>query len=191
MNHYLDYSNYLIRIQLLAIIILYLFILPINVKAQEEKSLNYERDTLLTAAREVMQEARYCGLITLDNAGQPHVRTMDPFTPEENLVVWFGTNSNSRKVKEIRNDARVSLYYVDPEGSGYVVIGGLAHIIDDPDEKTVHWKKEWEAYYKNQKEAYILIKVVPEKIEIVSYKHGITGDPVAWKVPIVKFESND
>ncbi len=116
-----------------SIFILFILILPIHVNAQEEKQLSFDHDTLLTAAHEIMQDARYCGLVTLNESGQPHVRTMDPFPPEENMVVWFGTNSNSRKVKEIRNDNRVSIYYADPEGSGYVVIEGSAYIIDDTD----------------------------------------------------------
>ncbi len=174
-----------------SIFILFILILPIHVNAQEEMPVSFERDTLLTVAREIMQDARYCGLVTLNESGQPHVRTMDPFPPEENMVVWFGTNSNSRKVKEIRNDNRVSIYYADPEGSGYVVIEGSAYIIDDTDEKALHWKNEWEYYYKDQKEAYILIKVVPEQMEIVSYRHGITGDPVTWIVPTINFKTDD
>ena len=34
---------------------------------------------------------------------------------------------------------------------------------------------------------YILIKVVPEKMEVINYKLGIIGDPVTWLVPFVEF----
>ena len=63
-------------------------------------------DILLSVAREYMQTVRYCALITVDSNGQPHVRAMDPFLPDENMVVYLGTNPKSRKVQEIRNNHR-------------------------------------------------------------------------------------
>ena len=53
---------------------------------------------LVEAAKEIMTAAGTCALITLDDEGVPRVRAMDPFAPEEDLTVWFGTNSKSRKV---------------------------------------------------------------------------------------------
>jgi len=131
-----------------------------------------ESDILLSVAHEYMQTVRYCALITVDNDGQPHVRAMDPFLPDENMVVFLGTNPKSRKVQEIRNNHRVTLYYSDDKGEGYVAIIGTAILVDDPKEKTIWWKKEWDEFYKDQKESYLLIKVVPERLEIVNYKHN-------------------
>ena len=105
------------------------------------------RDTLIAAAREIMEAARFCALVTLDESGRPQARTMDPFQPEEDLVVWLGTLRGSRKVREIRRDPRVMLYYQDPEGGGYVVISGIAELVDDAAERARRWKPEWSAYY--------------------------------------------
>ena len=68
------------------------------------------REKLIAAAREIMAAARYCALITLDSSGRPQARTLDPFAPDENMVVWLGTNPRSRKVAAIRRHPRVSLY---------------------------------------------------------------------------------
>ena len=157
--------------------------------AQENQSAQYDRDTLITAARNMMMTKRYCALITLDESGQPQARTMDPFPPEESLVVWLGTNLNSRKVKEIRNDSRTTLYYDNPNGAGYVVLKGHASLVDDPEKKNLYWKKEWERFYSDQRTNYILIKVVPDELEILDYKHGITGDSKTWAVPTVHMKS--
>jgi predicted pyridoxine 5'-phosphate oxidase superfamily flavin-nucleotide-binding protein len=99
--------------------------LPISVvRAQDKRPISHERDSLIAAALDVMKASRYCVLITVDSAGQPHARAMDPFPPEEVLTIWLGTNSRSRKVREIRDNPRVTLYYADPEGGGY-----MAHLI--------------------------------------------------------------
>lgn len=170
-------------------IILITIIWPLAILGQEAHSSNYDRDTLITAARELMMSTHFCALITLDESGHPRARTMDPFSPEEDLVVWFGTNSTSRKVNEIRNDSRATLYYEASNESGYVVIEGNAYLVDNQEMKKKYWKKKWDEYYSDQKTNYILIKIVPDKLEIVDYGHGIVGDSETWAVPFVRFDS--
>jgi general stress protein 26 len=160
---------------------------PLGVWAQDTELTNYERDTLITAAKEIMETTRYCALITLDKSGHPQVRTMDPFSPNEDMVVWLGTNINSRKVMEIRNNPRVTLYYEAPNGIGYVVIQGNAYLIDDPEKIVKYWKEEWDRFYPDKNSTYTLIKVIPEKLEIIDYGHGITGSLKTWTVPHVEF----
>jgi len=31
----------------------------------------------------------------------------------------------------------------------------------------------------------VLIKVVPERIDVVNYKHGLTGEPATWRSPSI------
>lgn len=154
---------------------------------QNTSSDDTSRDQLIVAAREIIDAAGTCALITLDENNLPMVRTMDPFAPENDFTIWFGTNSQSRKVGQIRNNPDVTLYYRDSDDSGYVVIHGKALIIDDEQEKQSRWKEEWEAFYPNDREGYLLIKVSPEWMEILSVSRGINGDPKTWKTPVVRF----
>lgn len=162
--------------------------LPLGIFAQENKEPQFDRDTLITTARIMMETARYCAIITLDTTGHPDVRIMDPFSPDADMVVWLGTNLNSRKVKQIMDDSRVTLYYQAPNKVGYVVIKGQAYIVDDTLKKQIYWKEEWSSFYSDKKSNYTLIKVVPDKLEIIDYQHGITGDSKTWAVPFVKFK---
>jgi len=73
------------------------------------------REKLLAAAREMMISIRYCAAITVDENGRALARTVDPFPPDEKMIVWFATNRNSRKVKQLRRDPRITLYYVEFE----------------------------------------------------------------------------
>jgi general stress protein 26 len=147
------------------------------------------RDTLIATAREIMGTARYCALVTLDSRGRAHARTMDPFPPGENMMVWFGTNPKSRKVAEIRRNNWVTLYYFDREGPAYVTISGVARLVNDPKEKAKRWKDEWKAFYPDREKGYLLIAVNPQELEIVSEKKGIVGDAVRWTPPTVRFGS--
>jgi len=160
---------------------------PLTIQAQENESRAFERETIITAAKEIMKASRYCALITLDKSGHPQVRTMDPFMPGEDMVIWLGTNKNTRKVAEIRNDSRVTLYYEAPQGGGYVVVKGKAHLKDGPEELEKYWKEEWDEFYPDKTRSFTLIQVVPEKLEIINYKQGITGFSKTWKVPYLEF----
>ena len=159
----------------------------LQTSGQEKEAKTTDRDKLVAAAREIMAAARYCALITMDAKGRPQARTMDPFPPADDLIIWLGTNPKSRKVAEIRNNPRVALYYFDSASQGYVTISGTARIVSDPKEKARHWKEEWKAFYPDRDQSYLLIAVTPEKLEVVSEKKGITGDANSWAPPTVRF----
>lgn len=143
------------------------------------------------AARDIISTASTCALITLDENNIPMVRTMDPFQPESDFTIWFGTNSKSRKVKQLKNNPTVTLYYSEKNNSGYVVLHGEAQLIDDPKEKETHWKTQWEAFYPDKTEGYLLIKVIPKWMEVLHIPEGVMGDPVTWEIPIVHFNGTN
>ena len=155
----------------------------------QQQPQQLSREALIATAREIMGTARYCALITRDSRGRTHARTMDPFPPDENLLVWFATNPKSRKVAEIRRNNRVTLYYFDREGAAYVSVSGTARLSNDPKEKARRWKEEWRAFYPDREKGYLLIAFTPQELEIVSEKKGLVGDPVRWTPPTVRFSS--
>lgn len=161
---------------------------PFKGFSQNIESADSLNSSLIHAAREIMSSVGTCTLITLDQEGRARARVMDPFLPENDLTVWFGTNARSRKVNQIQNDPRATLFYLDKDASGYVMIYGKAQLVNDPEEKEKRWKDEWEAFYPNKEEEYLLIKVTPEWMEVISYPRGILGDPITWEPPKVLFD---
>ncbi|MCK4561948.1 MAG: hypothetical protein KAT78_03510, partial [Flavobacteriaceae bacterium] len=75
------------------LIILVLLSISYNGFSQEKSTKKLPDNDLINVAKEIMIEAGTCALITLDETGVPRVRAMDPFIPEKNLTVWFGTNA--------------------------------------------------------------------------------------------------
>ena len=175
----------LIRISALAFLVTCGAVIVPTAHAQQSGAKSLSRAELIAAAREIMTAARYCALITLDSSGSPQARTLDPFPPDESMVVWLGTNPRSRKVAQIRRNPRVTLYYFDREAQAYVTILGMARLVNDPIEKAKRWKDEWKDFYPDRARDFVLIAVKPERLEVVSVKKGIVGDPKTWKPPSV------
>lgn len=144
---------------------------------------------IIAGAREVMAAQTYCALATLDEAGRPQVRTMNPFPPEEDMAVWMATNVNSRKVAQIRKDPRVALYYADhAKAIGEVAINGRAELVDDMKEIQKRKRAYWDQAFPGLKDL-VLIKVVPERIEVINYKAGLNNDPGTFRAPAVEFKA--
>jgi general stress protein 26 len=148
-----------------------------------------ERARLVAAAREIIAAQTYCALVTIDEAGRPQVRTMNPFPPEEDMTVWFATNTRSRKVREMRRDPRVALYYSDHKNAiGYVQITGHAVLIEDMQEILKRKRAYWDQAFPGLRNL-VLVKVVPERLDVLNYKAGVQADPETWRTPSIDLSS--
>ena len=150
-----------------------------------------DRERLLLAARDIVAASRFCALVTTGGDGAPNVRMMDAFAPDEDMVVWMGTNALSRKVEDLRRNPRVAVYYADPEAPGYVTIEGVARLVDDPDEIRKRWKEEWGALYREDRSNYVLIEIRPEKVEVLNLRAGVGSEKESWEVPAVVFSEGE
>jgi len=155
--------------------LLFLFLPYVSVIAQNEQFTQREipRDSLLMYARTIIDSAKCRVLISVDETGKPQARTMSPFTPEDNWVIWLGTFPASRKVKQIQKNPNVIVYYYDTQGMSYVSVSGKAKIVNDPTLKAKYWVEGWKKFYPNKDKDYILIEVTPERLEICSFKYGL------------------
>lgn len=145
------------------------------------------RAEVIAAAKAIMQEARYCTLVTLGQDGQPQARIVDPFVPDSDLTVWIATNALTRKVGEIRGNARVTLMYFNSASFEYVTVIGTAALDTLSVHKAAHWKPEWNGMYKDQNRGddYLLLRVKPTRLEVVSARRGMRNDPQTWRPVIV------
>jgi len=141
------------------------------------------RADVIAVAKDIMRDARYCTLVTIGPDGQPQARIVDPFTPDADLTIWIATNPLTRKVQEVRRDPRVTLLYFISATSEYVTVLGTAVLVTDAVQKAAHWKADWAALYKDQNrgEDYMLLRVKPSRLEVVSVRRGVTNDPKTWR----------
>jgi len=166
-------------------------ITPSLAQEKERPTAPLSRADLIAAAREIMTAQQYCALITLGEDGRPVVRTMNPFPPDDDMIVWFATSTSTRKAQQIRRDSRVTLYYADhAKATGFVALSGTAVLVDDQAEIKKHWRAYWESAFPD-KTKLVLIKVTPEHMDVLNYKRGAINDPVSWRTPSVDFKNAD
>lgn len=169
-------------------IFVFIMLCTATISAQSESVKKYNRDSVIVAAREIMGLQKYCALVTIDSLGLPNVRTMNPFPPDEDMCVWVATNSRSKKVHDIKNNSSVSLYYSDhANAAGYVCIKGKALLVDDMNEKMKRKRDYWDQSFPDFK-YLMLIKIIPERIEVINYKHKMYNDPKTFEAPSIEMK---
>lgn len=146
-----------------------------------------ERARILSAATEIMQLARFATFITVDDDAQPQARIVDPFVPDSDMTVWIGTNPLTRKVEEIRHHPRVTLLYFNAVAQEFVTLKGTATLVSDSVEKARRWKPEWAPLYRDgpHGDGYLLVRIRPSSLEVVSQRRGLMNDPTTWRPVII------
>jgi general stress protein 26 len=113
------------------------------------------------ASYTVMEKADAAYLTTIDGEGFPHTRAMlnlrNPSQYPEliqffqehgnNMVLYFTTNTSSKKVAQIKANPRVSVYFCTPKKFHGVMLGGSIEIVTDDAIKHALWQEGWKRYY--------------------------------------------
>jgi len=155
----------------------------------EPTQREYRRDfsdreqQLLAAARGIIDSAYYGTLITL-RGGVPKARVMEPFRPDSEMVVWMGTHRRTRKLDEIRFYPIGTLHFFARQLPAYVSLYGRIDIVEDGKMKDSFWMPSWSAFYRT-KEDYVLLRFVPDSMELIDVSRGYTGDTATWRPAVV------
>jgi general stress protein 26 len=111
----------------------------------------------------------YANLATCDG-DQPRVRTVSPVV-EDDTPIWVTTRSTSRKVKQLRENPKICLAFVEPpDGDKAVTIIGEAQIIPDLEKRRRLWKLAPFDLYEHfpggpDSDDFCLLKVTVKRIE--------------------------
>jgi general stress protein 26 len=136
-------------------------------------------EPLLNIVREMMAAVPYCFFMTQNGNGRINARLMQPFPPEEDLTLYFGTSPNSRKAADIRANQRVSVAFQSNQENAYVTLNGSARLIDNLADRQRYWLAEWQPFfpYGPDGDDYVLIRFAPDRIETLNFARGITPEP--------------
>jgi len=124
-----------------------------------------DREKIVSIMKETCQ---FAFLATADN-DQPQVRPVSPIV-EEDMSIWIATFVNSRKVKQIRENPKICLAFVQYlSGDKTAIVTGEAEIVENIDEKRRVWKiapYDLSQYFKTpESKDYCLLRIKPNKIE--------------------------
>jgi general stress protein 26 len=109
---------------------------------------------------------------------------MHHFEVENDFIIYMGTNTDSRKVNQIKKNNNVNVHFNSNQNDGYVSIYGNACISNDTNLKNKFWKEDWDKFYPD-KSKYRLLIIKCKSFEIISEKYNITGDSTTWKSPVI------
>jgi general stress protein 26 len=126
--------------------------------SDEQKIVSIMKDNFLHAS-----------LATCDG-DQPRVRTVSPIV-EDDMSIWVTTGGTSRKVKQIRQNPKICLAFVElPDGDKAAVVIGEAQIIPDIEKKKRVWKLAsfdlWKHFPNGpDSDDFCLLKIIVKSIE--------------------------
>jgi general stress protein 26 len=129
---------------------------------------------------ELIKKADAAYLTTVDSIGFPSTRAMlnlkngkqfpklvDFMANYDDLTLFFTTNTSSTKIKQIINNAKVSVYYCDTEIYHGFMCQGEIEIVKDKSIKDAIWLDEWKMYYPDGKDSedYTILRLEPSYVK--------------------------
>jgi general stress protein 26 len=126
--------------------------------SDEQKIVSIMRDNFLHA-----------NLATCDG-DQPRVRIVSPIV-EDDLSIWVTTRSTSRKVRQLRENHKICLAFVEPpDGDKAATVIGEARILKDARKKKRVWKLAPFDLYEHfpdgpDSDDFCVLKIIVSRIE--------------------------
>lgn len=143
---------------------------------------------------ELMESSKAAYLTTIDSDGYPITRAMfnlrnkEQFpefskfyaNQEHEFIIYITTNTSSSKIKQIKKNSKISVYFCEPEEFKGVMFGGDVEVIGDMKIKRKIWLDWWTRYYPEGLEDpdYTLLRLNPKtanfyfKLQKVQFKPG-------------------
>ena len=125
----------------------------------------------------LMRDIDLCMLVTHAGDGTLHTRPMSNNGEVEfDGDLWFFSDRDSRKTREIAKDPRVLVTFAEAEQGIWLALEGRASIVTDPAKKRELWLAELERWFDGgpEDESIVLIKVSADRAE----HWGSAGDGV-------------
>ena len=88
---------------------------------------------------DIMMETNLFAFLATGDGDQPRVRPVAPIV-EDDMSIWVATSAGSRKVKQIKQNPKISLAFVQhPNGEKAATVVGEAEIVSDLEQKKRIW----------------------------------------------------
>lgn len=152
-------------------------------------NLAEDRARVLEMARKMIQADPYMTLVTVDEHGQPHARIMEHSPPDENMVIYFSTIPGTRKLEQIRQNPKVTLFFNGPGDFSYLSVIGLATIHTDISTIKEHAWREPAAraqFWPDYPDNFVLVRLQPRWLELVAPQ--LESRETDWRPQAVVFE---
>ena len=131
-------------------------------------------------ARDIIEKAVNGVLVTLDEHGFPHPRTMWTASMDDDFTIYFVTGRPLVKCRQIEANPKVCVFWTQTDGEhigwNYAHIKGEATITDDQALRDRCWNDELSQYFPGGKTdpSYVVIVVKPKQLMLMdSHKYPL------------------
>jgi len=77
----------------------------------------------------------------------PNVKAMIKMENEDLKIVWFSTNTSSKRITQLNRDSKTYVYFVDfDQWEGLMLVGNI-EVLQDIESKKRLWREGYEKYY--------------------------------------------
>lgn len=108
---------------------------PMSKKVARERSL------------ELVEASGIAYLGSIGGDGVPKIKAFMKGEAEGLHTIWFSTNTSSRRVAELRKEARACVYFCDEKRFCGLMLAGTAKVRTDPEARERLWREGCEVYY--------------------------------------------
>ena len=135
-----------------------------------------ETDTK-SRAKEIIDKAVNGVMMTVDEHGFPHPRTMWTAGMDDDFTIYFVTGRMLEKCKQIAADPKVCVFWTQTEnghiGWSYVLLKGEANVTDDQSLRDRFWSDMLSQYFPEGKTDpnYVVIVVKPKVLMLMDSHH--------------------
>ena len=96
---------------------------------------------------ELMENQDFCLLGTNGDNGFPNIKGMNNIRHEGMKRIWFGTNTSSSRVQQLKKDNKACVYYVNAKEFKGLLLVGKIDILQDIESRKMLWFEGAEIYY--------------------------------------------
>ena len=84
---------------------------------------------------------------TNGDEGYPNVKAMIKMENEDLKIVWFSTNTSSKRITQLFRDSKACVYFSDfDQWEGLMLVGNV-EVLQDMESKRRLWREGYEKYY--------------------------------------------
>jgi general stress protein 26 len=132
---------------------------------------------------EIIKDLRMAMLVTIDERGLPNSRPMATQGEDFNGTVWFFTDRNSPKVRDVANNPSVNVVYMKSAQESYLSLIGTAEVDNDRDRMRAMWSPWMKSWFESAEDPDLcLLRITVEEGEY----WDTPGGKVASLISLVK-----
>lgn len=143
-------------------------------------------ETIMAAARKIIEEDYIGVLVTIDDQGMPRARPIGVGDPTDDWNLWMATRRGSRKTAQIAANPRAALNFGFDDtpnnhaDSYYASFMGMASVHTDPESIAAFGPSEkYRANWPDYPNDLALIRFVPQRLEVMG--KGIMPNETVWQ----------